>query len=452
MGYYCKVLLVVAGVSIVGGRLGAQDTTVRGVTVGITYDPSSRPGIAVLPVGGAYGDSVRAILQRDLDYSDRFVVASLDATDPGTLRAVGAAAGLNYPLFAQLGTVAVVQITPTATGLHVALHDVAKASVATVAEFPVPQPGNGLGREWRLALHGVADEIERWITGQRGIAQTRISFVRGAASGAREDPKEPATRIQIIDSDGVEEQSIPVVGSAFSPAWSPSGSMLVYSTWGQASRIVTYDIATGRSRALNATPGGSNLTPVFTRDGNAVVYSHAGEDGSDLFLSPLAGGDARRISVGRGSDNTSPTFSPDGRRIAFTSGRSGHPEIYIMDADGTNPELLTSFDFGDQNYRSDPDWSPDGRLIAFQSRFSGAFQVMTIDLRDKSTRQLTNEGANEQPSWAPDGRHLVFTSTRGGTKQLWVLDTESGRLRQLTHGGAARLPAWSPRLGAQPAS
>ena len=61
---------------------------------------------------------------------------------------------------------------------------------------------------------------------------------------------------------------------------------------------------------------------------------------------------ARRITVGQGSDNMSPEFSPDGGAFAFTSGRAGHPEVYIIDVDGSNVELLTPFNFGDQNYRS----------------------------------------------------------------------------------------------------
>jgi TolB protein len=120
--------------------------------------------------------------------------------------------------------------------------------------------------------------------------------------------------------------------------------------------------------------------------------------------------------------------------------------VYIADMDGTNAELLTPYLFGDRSYRSNPSWSPDGRTVAFQSRLDGTFQLMTIALRDRSMKQLTSDGANEDPSWAPDGRHLVFVSTRTGRRELHVLDVESGRVRQLTTGGDARMPAWSPRL------
>jgi TolB protein len=118
-----------------------------------------------------------------------------------------------------------------------------------------------------------------------------------------------------------------------------------------------------------------------------------------------------------------------------------------MDADGSNAELLTPFNFGDQNYRSNPDWSPDGQRIAFESQLAGSFQIMVISVRDRGVKQLTSEGANEDPSWAPDARHLVFTSSRTGQKQIWILDSESGRARQLTHAGGARLAAWSRSLG-----
>jgi TolB protein len=85
-------------------------------------------------------------------------------------------------------------------------------------------------------------------------------------------------------------------------------------------------------------------------------------------------------------------------------------------------------------------------LVAFQSQIAGTFQILTINLRDRSLKQLTSDGRNEDPSWGPDGRHLSFVSTRSGAKQIWVVDIGSGRTRQLTRGPAVRLPAWSPRL------
>ena len=117
-----------------------------------------------------------------------------------------------------------------------------------------------------------------------------------------------------------------------------------------------------------------------------------------------------------------------------------------MDADGTNADVLTTFVFGEESYQSNPDWSPDGRTVAYQSRVAGRFQLRTINVRDRSVRQLTDAGINEDPSWSPDSRHLVFVSTRSGSRQLWVLNTETNEARQLTRGaGGARMPAWSGR-------
>ena len=424
------VLTIVAGARPVL----AQDTTQRGVRIGLTYEAGSRPGVMVLPIRGSVGDSVRAIIERDLDHGDRVTVltgAAAANPAPGST--------INYRLMNQLGAAAIVQATITATGLHVAVHDVGNQRVLQVEDFPLTSTAGSPA--WRSAVHAVSDRIEQWLTGTQGIANTKILFVRSG-------------RIYSVDSDGANETAVTEAGPAMSPAWHPSGQHIAYSVMGErGTQVFIRDLRTGVARRLVATPGGLNITPTFSPDGRTVVYAHGMDEGTDLVMAPaFETGPGRRITVGRGTDNVSPSFSPDGRRIAFTSGRSGHPEVYIMDADGTNAELLTPFNFGDQNYRSNPDWSPDGRLIAFQSQIGGRFQVMTIALRDRSIKQHTSEGQNEDPSWAPDGRHLVFTSSRSGTRQLWVLDVESGRARQLTRGGGARLAAWSGRLDPRPRS
>lgn len=409
----------------------AQDST-RGVRIGLTYQPGTKPGVVVLPIGGADGDSVQAILQRDLDYGDRVeVLRETNAT------ASAGSGAINYGVWKTLGASALVQVTLTQAGAHVAVHDVGARRIAQVRDFPLPAAPES--EQWRLAVHGVSDEVERWITGVRGIAQTRVLYVRGG-------------RVYVIDSDGYGERAVSGSGTALSPAWHPSGRYIAYSQFtSRGTSIVVRDLASGQSRTLTTTPGGLNITPTFSPDGNSIVYAHGEESGTDLYVASASGGGvARRITVGRGTDNVSPSFSPDGSRLAFTSGRAGHPEVYTADVDGSNVELLTPFNFGDQNYRSNPDWSPDGRLIAFQSQIDGSFQIMTITLRDRTVKQLTSEGVNEDASWAPDGRHLVFTSSRTGVKQLFVLDAESGRTRQLTHGAGSRLAAWSRVLDHAP--
>ncbi|HET7458227.1 MAG TPA: hypothetical protein VFJ74_11295 [Gemmatimonadaceae bacterium] len=432
--------LVALATAVAGARVArAQDTSATsnrpGVRIGLTYSPGTRPGVAVLPVAGTNGDSIRAMIERDLDYGDRATIVGAGAA-ASAISTTNPSAAPEYALLAKLGAAAVVRATLTVSGVHVALYDVGARRVVLVRDFALPVPA--LGGDWRLAVHAVSDALEEAITGTRGVAASRIAFVRGG-------------RVYVVDTDGAGVRAITESGLALSPAWHPNGRAVAYSAFGpRGTEIVVRDLAGGAARTIRATPGGLNITPTFTPDGSTLVYAHGEEAGTDLVAVPADGGSARRITVGRGSDNVSPTVSPDGQRVAFTSGRPGHPEVYITDVDGTNAELLTPYSFGDQSYRSNPDWSPDGRAVAFQAQMAGRFQVMTISLRDRSVKQLTTDGSNEDPSWASDARHLVFSSTRGGVRQLFVLDVESGRTRQLTRGDAARLPAWSPSLRRAP--
>ena len=87
------------------------------------------------------------------------------------------------------------------------------------------------------------------------------------------------------------------------------------------------------------------------------------------------------MTVGRFSDNLSPTFSPDGRRIAFVSNRSGLPQIYVMAADGTGPELFAPFDYGVTGSSYAPEWSRDGTHLVFHRDVARSPQIFTHDSR-----------------------------------------------------------------------
>jgi TolB protein len=408
----------------------AQDTTaVPGVRLGLNYAAGTKPGVIVLPVQDVYDDdSLRVIVQRDLDYSDRMNVIALDAE---TLAGLTPAAGakINFPLLAKFGAALLVRMTPTNTGLHVAAYDVSRGQLLQSEHFLFDRRD----RDWRFTLHGVSDQIEQWVFGKRGIAQTRVAYVNNGM-------------LAIVDSDGAETRTITTGKGALSPAWSPTGESVVFTALGNSgTQVQELDVRTGRIRRISQIRAGLNITPIYQPDGTGILYAQGTGNGTDLIFASLDSSAPRRITVGKGTDNTSPSYSPDGHQIAFISGKSGQPQVYIMDADGSNIQLLTSYTAGTRSYRASPDWSPDGRAIAYEQQ-NGIFQIWMIDLRDRVPKQLTSEGENEDPSWAPDGRHIVVTSSRSGDKQLWILDTESGRTRQLTHSRGARLAAWSPVL------
>lgn len=429
MRAWCVSLVVIACTFAAATVARAQDTTTApGVRLGLSYTAGSKPGVIVLPVQDDYGDdSLRLIVQRDLDYSDRTTVIALDETTlSGLVPAVGGK--INFPLVAKFGAALLIRMTPTTQGLHVAAYDVARGQLLQSEHFLFDRRD----RDWRFALHGVSDQIEQWAFGKRGIAQTRIAFIND--------------ELKIVDSDGAETRAITTGRGALSPAWSPTGLSVVFTVLGNAgTQVHELDVRTGRTRRVSQIRAGLNITPVYQPGGNAILYAQGTGNGTDLVLAPLDSGPPKKITIGRGTDNTSPSYSPDGHQIAFISGKSGAPQVYIMDADGSNVQLVTPYTAGVRSYRASPDWSPDGRAIAYEQQ-NGNFQVFMIDLRDRVPKQLTSEGENEDPSWAPDGRHIVFTSSRGGDKQLWILDTESGRARQLTHSRGARLAAWSPIL------
>lgn len=297
---------------------------------------------------------------------------------------------------------------------------------------------DSVGRERRLGIHVISDEIERWITGTRGIAATRIAYIEGA-------------KLKIIDSDGANERTLPTAGAALSPAWSPSGKSIVYvDADDRGTRIAQFDLGTMRPRLFPASTRGLNITPVYTRDGKNIVWASGGDSPAELVLADASGVDSISVPyVGRrGAETTSPSFSPDGKQIVFMSPVPLTPQLYIMNVDGTGLRQLTPVVPGKRSYRTGPEWSPKGDEIAYQQQ-AGDFQIWTIRIKDRVMTQLTNEGENEDPSWAPDGRHMSITRRLGAIgdqRNIWILDKQTGRLRQLTTTADARLSDWSPPL------
>ena len=141
-------------------------------------------------------------------------------------------------------------------------------------------------------------------------------------------------------------------------------------------------------------------------------------------------------------------------QIVFASARSGVPQIYLSNADGTALAPLTSM----ENGACQPSWSPDGSQLVFISPcprrgefFETAYRessLYTINVDGTGLKTLTTvPGSDFDPAWSPDGRRIAFTSVRDGNKQIYVLDVNSLAITRLTSVNAdieSSQPAWSP--------
>jgi serine/threonine protein kinase/Tol biopolymer transport system component len=124
-----------------------------------------------------------------------------------------------------------------------------------------------------------------------------------------------------------------------------------------------------------------------------------------------------------------PEYSPDGSKIAFMSNRSGALEIWIANADGQNPRMLTSCGI------SYPKWSPDGRSIVFVR--DG--ELYTVATAGGTPIQLQHSPAEkvESPSYSANGEWIYFLgSYKGGEKEIWRVKATGGVAEKLGGKGA----------------
>jgi TolB protein len=293
--------------------------------------------------------------------------------------------------------------------------------------------------EWRRVVHRFADDCVQQITGERGVADSRIAFVM--CDGKVKD-------LWLMDADGYGARAITTDRSiAQSPAWSPEGSLLLFTSWrgGTGPQVWVVSPEQRRPFLVSGRPG-LNTSPAYSPDGQRIACTLSQDGNAEIYSLDARGGNPQRLTNHRAID-TSPAWSPTGREIAFTSDRSGSPQVYVMDADGGNVRRLTF----DVDYTDSPAWSPKGDRIAFVTRVGGGFDVWVCRADGTGAQPMVTGGNNENPRWSPDGRHLVFASNRDGSYGLWVTDLDGALPRKLSTGGRCAVsPAWSPRRATGP--
>ncbi len=253
-----------------------------------------------------------------------------------------------------------------------------------------------------------------------------------------------------------------------------------------AQTVEQNDSAAAAARRTNALPLITTRTLEFTTDQGTWISLDLSPDGrtivfellGDLYTLPVEGGAATRITEGQGYD-MQPRFSPDGSNLVFVSDRDGSENLWIANADGSDPRQLTD---GERESYVSPVWTPDGSYVMatkgtqlwLNHRAGGSGAQVTGHREEGAAAPAAHFGA----AFGPDARYL-WLNLRGnlgggfaaaadrwiepweedfgpdhtprssarqiGPYQIGVLDRETGRVfvRSHEHEGAFR-PLPSP--------
>ncbi len=296
-------------------------------------------------------------------------------------------------------------------------------------------------RYFRHLAHRLSDEVVFRLTGNPGIAQSRIAFIYETLEKGN-----LVKELYLVDYDGHADSLKRVTydrGIVVMPAWSPDGKEIAFTSYVQKNPdLFAIQLETGQRRVLSGFAGLNN-SPSWHPSGKDLVLVLSKDGNSELYRLDLRGGRPTRLTFDRNIDS-SPCYSPDGEQIAYTSDRGLTVNLYVMDSGGRDSKRISP----SNGWFDMAAWAPWGdRLALMGSRdTSRRFDIFTVGSDGSALQQLTrNAGSNESPCWSPDGRHILFTSNRDGNWNLYTMDRDGQNLRRITFlPGNCYSPDWSP--------
>ena len=206
---------------------------------------------------------------------------------------------------------------------------------------------------------------------------------------------------------------------------------------------------------------GPEFDPAWSPDGTRIVYrdSRRGINQDDeIFVMRADGTGARNLTRDPGND-WGPDWSPDGRTIVFNSTRDGQPMGgFLMDPDGSHLHRIPT-----DVWVEYPAWSPDGERIAFMGGGTSAteYDIWVMDADGTNPVQLTDSpGPDGWPAWSPDGTRIAFSSVRddcsfsdasdcrstgdiGPHHDIWIVNADGSGLNRVT-SEFGQFVTWSP--------
>lgn len=234
----------------------------------------------------------------------------------------------------------------------------------------------------------------------------RIVFL---ADTVRPDGEFGGNAVHVMNPDGTGVARVTPYMSLSGPTWSPDRK-----------RIAFNDHETGLIGVMNA--NGKNLRwlvkgdfPSWSPDSRRIVFSRVPEDGgtADLYVMNADGTGVAALMDAQNVAATNPSWSPDGKWVAFTGSYSGGLEVFVMDAGGGIPKLLTHCD--DAGLRcSAPEWGPrtDSLSLAYVATTGSVSQLRVLNIARNETVSLADHVGTppDRVSWSPDATRLLFAS------------------------------------------
>lgn len=223
---------------------------------------------------------------------------------------------------------------------------------------------------------------------------TRIAFYGASSEQGTYD-------IYVINVDGADMRNITNTASVDEryPTWSPDGLQLAFHSNADGDWDIYIIRLDGTGLRAVTNNSADDLGPDWSPEGTQIAY-HTDVWGApyEIAVVNLNSLDVRRVTSSDDA-NTFPTWSPDGTRLAYTviDADDNATNISVIKTDGTAVQVLTNIPTRD----SFPDWSPDGTRIIYQSGEPGESGIFVIPAEGGDPEALTGRQANFLPEWEP---------------------------------------------------
>jgi TolB protein len=195
------------------------------------------------------------------------------------------------------------------------------------------------------------------------------------------------------------------------PAWSHDGKRIAYVSYADGGQVISLMAPDGTDVQPLTPKDVHAIHPNWTPDSKSLVYCTTDDldpprkNAADIYRIEIASQQVTKLTSA--GINTYPRLSPDGKHIAFRKIIDEmNSEVFVMDADGSNPQNLTN----DPAYDGWPAWSPDGTKIAFASNRRGNHRIYVMDADGENVLPIVHdEGRATAPTWSPDGSSVYFS-------------------------------------------